>query len=403
MRRLGLALAALMLLAGCTGAVDESSVATTENATLDDVPAMPDDREGQFAAFNETKTLEEGVGGSMHDHDYWQGRDRVTLADTVTWFFPCCYTTKPAAVTPLVDVPPGALVYEGAGQVVVTISEPVRRFCGAFLYLYDAEGPVCTDRASAVPDPEGGPGGIHLWVRDGMAAEAEDMGEIAWGTPFVIPIDDPRQTDMPHATNTLWDFQFRGDDPALGTLRFQVKVEAVRHDARDIPEWPGHPDFYAEAPDRVVLVKPGAVTKENGPMVFVDPYGAPREFHAPEKLVSWGTRTVHVWANITNVKSDNPALEPSSWRLTFYNATGNLSVEQREEHDGAARDLHWTIPVTDEGMDNPYAPGSRWGFRVAALFEAGVLTCSGFCASYEITYDLVVHASAAAQPESADR
>lgn len=412
MRRLvALALAAFIALAGCMrpGAeepVDAQSEASAETNVSRE--ALPDERGGEFAAFNETNATEEGVGGIDHRHDYWQGRDRVAIIEEDVHMFSCCYTTKPGARSGFFEIEPGALVYEGTGKVVVTLSEPVRRSCGAVITMFDGDGPVCTDRYAPIDDPAGGPAGLHLLVRDAMGTELVDMGEIGWNAPFEIKITDARQTDMPHATNTLWDFEFASDDMTLSTIRFHLLIEVVREGDREIPQWPGHPEFYADVTERLVLDLQDATTVEDGPNTLIDPNAPRPAYHAPEKLVSWGTHTLHVYANITDVRTDNPALTPGAWALRWHNASGGIDEESLDEHTGAVRELSWKLRVDNGSMDNPYAPSSRWGFQVVGYFNVGAepadiwFSCSGFCASYEIVYDLKVVASSIPLPKDED-
>ncbi len=52
----------------------------------------------------------------------------------------------------------------------------------------------------------------------------------------------------------------------------------------------------------------------------------------------------------------------------------------------------FAVPVDDVGMDGPYQPASRWGFRAMATFadvEGVVGFCPG-CFPYDIEYDIEV-------------
>lgn len=401
----GVTLVLALLLAGCFGADEEpvTSATTTSPTTEGPRDQPPDGREGRIAAFNETNRTENGTAGLDHTHDYWAGRERVTLMEGRVGMRAATMTRVSTA---RLTMPAEALVYEGTGQVEVTLSAPERRAC---TNVYDAKGWVCSDRAAGAPDVTGGPVNVHLLVRDAASTEWVDAGVVAWGKPIVIPITDPKQTDMPHATSTLWGFVARAEDATLDTLTFHAKVDAVRSTLPDIPEWPGHPDFYADSPTRVVL-QTSAKTKESGPLLLVDPASSQLSLIPPEKLISYGTRTLHVFVNITEFKSDNPALHPTSWVLAWSNSSERLRGTSDENHTGAVKEHLFVLPVNDDGMDSPYASASRWRFGLYGEFElgaktpngyVGVLGCTGLCSVYEVSYDITILASSVALPPEA--
>ena len=403
-----LLVAAALLLAGCFGAgdaPDDAQPVDKQDANVSPTMDKPDGRDGGFAAFNETNRTEDGQFGLDHDHDYWQGRERVVLVDQDAGLWLCCHTTKPVARTRIL-IPGGALVYEGTGSVDVTLSKPERRACGT---AYDDQGRICSDRAAPrAPDPTGKPAGVHLFVRDAVSKAFRDVGEVTWDVPMSIPVDDPKQTDMPHAGRSLWEFEVSSPDSRDDTLHFHFHAEAVRAPDVDIPKWPGHPDFYAASPVRMVLQGTGK-TKENGVLGAVDPTGYQAGEVVPDKLISYGTRTLHVFVNITDVKNDNPALKASGWLLRWHNASGVTdTVGGPPNHTGDMKEHHWVLPVDDGAMDSPYAEASRWAFGLMGDFEvadptntyAYLLGCTG-CALYEVSYSITVLATTEELPAEA--
>lgn len=395
-----LLLATALLAAGCVGGDDPQDdpsalAADPGNATP---PERPDGRDGGFAAFNETNRTEAGAGGLEHAHDYWAGRERVLLLDADYGLTSCCYAAKPMAYARL-RLPESSLVYEGASAVEVTLSKPERRACSI---VYDAQGRMCTDRAvPRVADPAGAPA-ARLWVRDAASKDFRDAGAVTWDAAMVLPVASAKQTDMPHAARSLWEFEVRTEDPKDDTLHVHARIEAVRAAGVEVPKWPGHPDFYAESPVRTVL-QASAVTKESGPLVVVDPAGYSVQRVPADKLVSYGTRTLHVFVNITDFKSQNPALQPSGWILVWSNASGVLRAVGGEGHGGDVTQHHWVLPVDDDGMDSPYADASRWTFSVQGQFALGtperdVVTCTGLCSMYEAAYTIAVLATNEALP-----
>jgi hypothetical protein len=132
--------------------------------------------------------------------------------------------------------------------------------------------------------------------------------------------------------------------------------------------------------------------------------------------VSYGTKTVEVFINITSYSSPSPApggegTGPDVWYLYFHNATGIWQATPLFDTKNNSVDhtkLHWTIAATDDGMDSPYAPDSRWEFvlRGTQAIPPGeeqgvppVLTCYGGCATYDVKYQMTVIASDLVAPE----
>lgn len=379
---------AAVLLSGCVGAPVERSGGATlapasdANATNASRAQMPDGRDGSFAAFNETNKTEGGSAGADHRHDLWAGKERVTIAQTNVGLWAAVPPAKGAAGA--IALPPKSLVWEGTGTIEVTLSNPQRRACTS-AYEQSADGSTkryCSDfvtNAGRAPDAIGAK--LHVWYQDGMSKDLVDAGEATFGKAVVITLKDPRQTDMPHATGTLWRFEVRSADTQDDTLTFDAKIDILRAKG-EIPLWPGHPNFYADTHARVVLQK-HFTTKEAGVSNLVKPF-EPYAYALPEKLVSYGTKTLFVFVNNSKVSADSQP--PQSWFLEYYNATGTIRSDGRDGVVGTA--LSWKIHVGDAGMDSPYAAQSRWGFALRGLYAG----CSG-CVPYTAEYDITVIAS----------
>ena len=403
-------LLAASTLAGCFGADD----ATTSDAALTDAEgadgsevsraAAPDNRTGALVAFEETNATEEGAGGLDHRHDDWAGRERITILERSVNLQARTTNDGRAWAEAPIPLGIGPRVFEGTRAVELTFSDPQRRACQPLLYSDDER--VCSDGVGgAAPDPTGGPTGITLFFRDAIASEWIDAGEVSWTDPMVISITDPRQTDMPHSAASLWAFRLYSSDASLDTLKLSLRIDIVRGEG-DIPLWPGHPDFYVDGDSRVVLQ--GSATRTMGdPADALSTTSAPTQALAPEKLISYGTRALHVFVNITRVASPNPAATPTAWTLEWHNASGYWLNSNATDpaHAGDVLEHVFVIPVDDNAMDSPYASASRWSFRLGAQFavrQEGVttFTCTGMCAAYEVDYDLVVIATSQPPPES---
>lgn len=407
--RLGVVSVALLVVAsGCIGreAPDELDGAQAEDAGLVGAP----EGRGPIVAFEETNRTESGAGGVDHHHDLWNGQGRIVIFETPAMMepFPDDNSRAIAEFQP----PQGTFIFEGTATVEFTISNPRRHVCeplvtfGGHFYCTDYVGEG-NPAAPPVADPNP-PAGLTLRYKHASTNEWIDAGELAWGSPTPIKITQPIETDMPHATSSVWRFQVESPNGQDATLLFDAKAEIVRAVGEVIPLWPPHPLFYTpEETTRVVVPGVAAAACDNG-FSQTGCIGSDEvEPVVPEKLVSYGTRTLHVWANVSELVMPNPATAPSAWFLYHRNATGQNNIT--DPYDFAKygidkRELLWVLPVDDGSMDSPYADGSRWEFELGASFTspdnpAGVRrSCYGGCADWSVSYTLTVHAASVELP-----
>ncbi|MFP5379811.1 MAG: hypothetical protein ACLGHP_08715, partial [Vicinamibacteria bacterium] len=298
----------------------------------------------------------------------------------------------------VIHTPAPGLVYEGTAEVILTISNPQRRVCEPTGSTLDGQE-ICTDYrvggqgAPDVPDP-GAAAGASMKLRYQHAATTEwiDVGSITWDTPVTIKITNPVQTDMPHATSSLWKFMVASGNAYDNTLTFSASAEIVRAPGEMIPEWPGHPLFYSDELGHTREVLRATATACAGSACVA---GGEDQILAPTKLISYGTKSIYVWLNVTGFNAPNPALAPTHWFLWHRNATGfdNTTDPFAEDAVVANGNYHWVLPVRDNDMDSPYADGSRWSFNLGGALTSPALTCYYGCAEYTADYELVVHAS----------
>jgi hypothetical protein len=355
-------------LTGCISSDDPSDEGPVVNQTGGPNVDVPDGR-GKIIAFEETNQTEAGVGGVDHHHDQWVGRSRVVLFEEDAMMRP---TPSPSGATATFRPPQGVYIYEGTSQIEFSLSAPRRHACEGILVQNGHY--ICTDytgegspAAPAVDDPSGGPSGLKLRYKHASTSEWIDAGEIGWGTPAIIQITDPKQTDMPHATSSIWEFQVVSPNPHDASLVFKAKAEMVRGEG-DIPLWPGHPLFYDENRTSRVVVETveAEACDSTGCTLATDPGPV-----FASKLVSYGTRTLFIWVNISAVQAPNPATAPNSWYVFHRNATGadNLTSPFDAVNYGMdKKELFWALPVDDGGMDSPYADASRWNFELGASY-----------------------------------
>lgn len=385
-RRAFALLLAPLLVAGCFGGGDEAQppveIETASNGTTAENATLPDGR-GVSSGNLETNRTEAGAGGMEHKHDYWQGAEQVTLYDervglSFLPFFPDGEGSSPKGVA-YVKLRNGTLVYEGTARVTVTISAP---------------------RVFTQDDPA--PPAITLQYRTAADADWRESVPLTLGEPFEVEVQ-PKETDMPHSTWSLWLWRLTGD-----RYLENVHVNIVAHKGREVVDWPGHPDFYADRPHRIVLDADVTTVIKGFPENTM--YEG-NDWELPEKLISHGTERVEVWTNITAVRATSPtAAEPLAFYLNYHNATdlgfeGIFNYVEDAEGRNDKTSYHFVVPVDPAGMDAPYQPSSRWGFRLEAGYGAGPLAgvpipfaggggCTD-CASYEIDYHITVVAYAA--------
>lgn len=390
----------LLAAAGCIGPEETGTPTTAANET-GILTAAPQGR-GEIVAFEETNQTEEGAGGVDHHHDYWNGKTRIVVFETPAMMDPSPDDEGRAVAT--FRPPQGTFVYEATSAVEFTISEPTRHACeplvtfGGHFYCTDYLGEG-RPAGPPVPDPNP-PAGLKLRYKHASTTQWIDAGELAWGTPLPIQIRNPTETDMPHATSSVWEFQVLSPNRQDTTLSFKAKAELVRGEG-DVPLWPGHPLFYTpEKPSRVVVENVAAKACDaglSGAGCVLAGEGA--EPVVPTKLISYGTRTLFVWANVTSATFPNPATQPSVWFLYHRNATGENNITNifdEANHSIDKKEHAWVLPVDDGSMDSPYADGSRWEFELGAAFTPDVgPSCYGGCAEWSAEYTLTVIASSA--------
>jgi hypothetical protein len=371
--RLGLAVVLLLAipLAGCLGGEKVES-AGTDAAAAEALAAAPEGR-GRILAFEETNATEDGVGGLDHHHDYWEGRERVTLLEKRASYGASTgdrwVTLRPAQ---------GDFVFEATEAVEVVASAPTR------------EGQA---------DPLGAPA-PKLRYKHAATTEWIEAGALSWGEPFRIEVTNPAQTDMPHATWSLWAFELRSGDALTTYLSFDVRIDILRG-PEDIPLWPGHPAFYTDSSVREVL-RATARTAENGITGDAMPIG--EESTGPvaaQKVVSYGTRTLFVYVNIRDLQVTNPLDTPTNFWLLHSNASGVWNhtdyFDVAGKHPADKREHLWILHVDEGGMDSPYADGSRFEFQLRAAFAKNTpvlyFTCYGGCATWSADYEITVLAT----------
>lgn len=199
---------------------------------------------------------------------------------------------------------------------------------------------------------------------------------------------------MPHSLASLWLFRLEAE----GSHQFSVNLTVTIVHGEDVPMWPGHPDFYAESPKRLVMDSDGSTREPGlGESLVRDSF---YDYVHPDRLISWGTTKLDVFVNVTRVSGPGSApADPLSLYLRVRNATSQADDVYGFDdlESGKARSFQFEVPVDTNGMDSPYAPSSRWGFAMGAFY-----TAFSDSSPYELDYHITVVAHGASDAKPAE-
>lgn len=365
-RLLPLLLTALVLLAGCV----------TEEPAAEAIPSAPEGSAapGDAAVDDGSRPMNASVGAMPHMHDYWEGRERVTLFDDV--IDPTQNGDPFQNVEPLfVDkeakagrtawrLPDGKIVYEGTGKMELTAT-------------WD--------------DPK-----VTSLAMEYRSADAQE-----WAAPVSLPqgkaitLDiTPRMTDMPHTKTSRWFFAFEtADQPGAALGPFHLKIDIVR--VEDITRFPGHPALFEGKSEMVIEDGDHAHAEvsyaRRAPQLATEGNFQEKTI-APSRVVPMETKAMRIELDILEATSTPGVVADVSLfyhgaDTTFYGHPTILPIEG----SFASKRLVYQIPVTMDQTDSPYAETSQWLFFVEPTSkltgQAQEPTCGG-CTDVSIKYHL---------------
>lgn len=276
---------------------------------------------------------------AAHQHDYWQGKDRLVILDVTqetegTWF---------GEYLPFVFVPEdGVVVPQGTARVEITIS------------WVDGE-------QSFYSSPE-------VAVKTAADHETHAVGPVSSGDTVTVETG-AEHADLPHQGISAWAFEWRLYAGLLPTDavpgihwagEITVHVEAVR--GLEIPVYPPHPDLWG-----------GAETI----LLFEDSPGFGVWFGDVDR---WSCFLECPWrhrpANGTVVPFDTAAVEivfepgadnPTQIGVKFHGAD-TRAWQDLEPASVEGKKQTFVIPVEPGMGDSPYASQSVWE---VAIYVAG--------------------------------
>lgn len=359
-------LAALVLVAGC---VEDDPSGTP--------PVKPVANASEGGSAEEFVPLDEtALADRPHLHDYWEGRDRVTLFDgevepeaqpalentLVATFF----NREPGKIGgTFFLLPEGAIVFEGTGAMEVTVTATDPRVTGVAMRVRSAAGPEWSDD---VPLPSG-------------AAVAIEV--------------TPAMTDMPHMSTSRWAFWF-GADAAPGAVMgpFRVTIDLVR--MRDVTMFPAHPQLFEGKPEKLLLDEERRSAQvsyaRRVPNLATEGQFGEHEF-PPAALVPMETKAIRVEVDVSSASAS--AGEVTEIRF-FYRGADTYELARVMPTEGSMETGRWVFEIAEvamEQVDSPYGEGSQWRFMVeAATSLAGEEQTCGGCVDTDIQFRVRVTA-----------
>ena len=369
--RLSLLLVAALLVAGCASPADESPGADANVTPGGDAAALPP----------EAERVDDGartdLGHMPHMHDYWKGKERVTLYDD---------EVDPSAVDPfqvgfalLVQkqakaggaawfLPEGAIVYEGTGLMELTATW---------------SDPKVTSLSVSFRTPE--------------SQAFLPPVKLASGEALAIDVT-PAMTDMPHSKTSRWAFYFEAaDSPGAALAPFDLKVDVVK--MRDISLFPAHPELFEGKPSKVLHDAEHAHSEvsyaKRVPNLLTTGAFGEKEV-TPSQLVPMETQWMRIEVDITEATAAPGQVAD----IRFFYKGADRSVISHPytlpvEGSLTEKRLVYAFPVTMEETDTPYGAESQWRFFVEPTTtftgQEGEPDCGG-CADVTIAYRLKVTA-----------
>lgn len=334
---------------------DSAAAASAANVTVDDG----------------TTPMDADTGHAPHLHDYWTGRERVTLMDqevtvdaqqAIPFTFFNAFMGTPGIGGTFVELPEGSIVFEGTGQLEFTVT--------------------WTDATVT---------GMALRYSSAASNDFSEPEPLASGTPLVIDVT-PEMTDMPHEKTSRWGFLLTpgaAGQSMVGT--FHVTVDIIR--MRDIGLFPGHPELFGEANTLVLYSGPGESSQSNfatQTATFLTGGSFAEDGVASAKVVPMETLTMTANLTITDMSTSTGEVTEvwfmyrpaDSWR--YFRA--NLL-----EGDVASGVFRFAWPVEMEQTDSPYADTSQWRFDVRVGTQTtGIGPACDRCADVRVTYEVEI-------------
>ncbi|GEM_PF-1766757 len=371
LRAAPLLLVAVLLAAGCLGGSKGPAAPDAVNSTSagkGNLTAAPVD-DGSKAAVADTAHM-------PHMHDYWKGKERVTIFDgdlspdaentTFATIFQFLSGQRVAAGGMLWNLPDGQIVYEGTGKLQMTASWSDPRITGIGYIYRSAAGPDWKDGGS---------------LPNGKAADL---------------VVTPAMTDAPHTKVSRWQFGF-GPDQSPGALAgpFHLRVDLVR--MNDIMLFPAHPDFWRGNHSLVLtdVDHHGQVDSyvKRGPQLATQGGQFTEDYVSFPRPVPMETLGVRFTVTIKDATSTPGKVDAFGFFYHGADTTTPYRCNVQALNATLPATLTWDVPANADMADSPYLNASQWQFLVEpqAVAADGAPEMGGMT---DVSYDFHVTATA---------
>ena len=361
-----------VLLAGCLGA----DPADTDTAS---VPGAADDTtlsaDMANATANATSPSDLTGGHAPHIHNYWGESDRITLFDGEEKidateresFFAFFLDQKPAFGATFFELPDGATIYEGTGQLLVTAAWTEPTITGLALRYHSPDMKSgFTEWSEAVPLPSGQPVTIEV---------------------------TPAMTDMPHDAKSRWAFMIGATgDPggvAQGTVHLTFEIARMR----DIMLFPGHPDNYEDTDHYLLAENEPFEAKSTNRLTWLPRYVLKDGTNTwyPSKAIPLETRALILTIQIVSGGATAPLAEQSGIDVQYTSAETMRGY--RAQLLNNTEDIYvFAVPVDDTMVDSPYRDESAWHFNInpRQKFDIPVRDGCPGCVDYDMKVQITL-------------
>jgi hypothetical protein len=358
--------------AGCLGGKPDNPAASVSSQSA--APLVNATNNTTAVRNDGTDNMSMAAGDLPHIHDYWSGRERVTLMDADVQtsqnglFF---YTfNNLARSTPGVGgvqftLPDGQTVYEGTGKLEFTATWT---------------DPTVT--------------GMGMGYKDASTTTYSPLKDVKSGAPLDITVT-PAMTDMPHSKTTRWAFILEPDAAGQvidGTIH--VKVDIIK--MRDVELWPGHSHLFNGA--HTLTLFDGTATSSD---TFFATQAADQLTHSSGEDTTTPFKsgvpmeTLSMTANITIQNVNVDVGKQTNLSFMVKPANSNRFYPAHElGYDSASNTYRYAWIVDMPMTDSPYAKDSAWRFDLqvdtdptpGGVFHA---QCGG-CSNAKVTYNAVI-------------
>ena len=317
------ALVPFLVLAGCASPSDGGADASEPTVVTD-----PRDLAG-------------GTAPGSHVHDYWQGRDRVTVLEDDAGPYSVRYSGSDNGSIATFQPPDGSIVPQGAGVIEGTLS-------------WTLSDPL-------LPGDESDFTRLELWVRTASDGEAWPVQTVENGVPFRFNVTS-EQDDPPHYTLSLWEFKvvaFKdGADGVTFSGTLHLQAEALR--TLPLAVFPPHPDPWNGTLEVALGGRDVTVDLHTGLVITYSCYGGCADLtFGPDagKVVPFDAAAVEVTIATDSLSTPIPL------DLQWHGADSRqLAAATPESESPGLRT--YRLPVGPSVGDSPYASQSLWEFRV---------------------------------------